>query len=300
MAYAVSSVSGLTLHYPGNTRRLMQYFILKEDMNGMKRDLTKGNVTKTMLWFVGPVIAGNMLQQFYHLADTWIVGRYLGSDALGAVGSAYTLMTFLTSILIGLCMGSGSVCSFYFGKKDEKQMKQSMQISFLLIGSITIILNLLVLLFLNPILRLLRIPNELMGMMRDYTQIVFLGMFFVFLYNYFAFLLRAVGNSIMPLFFLGGTALLNVILDVIFVVKVPWGISGAAIATVIAQGVSGIEIAIYTWVKEPRFRFQRTGARFDRHSVMEIFRFSVAAVFGESGGPYQSDGFWRMEQEFYI
>lgn len=98
----------------------------------MKKDLTKGSVTVSMLVFAGPMILGNLLQQFYNIADTLIVGRFLGSDALAAVGSAYTLMTFLTSILIGLCMGSGSVYSFYFGKKDQVKMKNSIAAAFLL------------------------------------------------------------------------------------------------------------------------------------------------------------------------
>ena len=94
----------------------------------MQKDLTQGNVIRTMLLFAGPMILGNMLQQFYNIADTLIVGRFLGADALAAVGSAYTLMTFLTSILIGLSMGSGSVFSFYFGKGDMLHMKNSMWI----------------------------------------------------------------------------------------------------------------------------------------------------------------------------
>lgn len=96
----------------------------------MKKDLTQGSVTKTMLLFAGPMILGNLLQQCYNIADTLIVGRFLGADALAAVGSAYTLMTFLTSILIGLCMGSGAVFSVYFGRKDLGGMKRSMCASF--------------------------------------------------------------------------------------------------------------------------------------------------------------------------
>ena len=92
----------------------------------MKKDLTQGNVTKTMLLFAGPMILGNLLQQCYNIADTLIVGRVLGAGALAAVGSAYTLMTFLTSIIIGLCMGSGAVFSVCFGRGDRRQMKQSM------------------------------------------------------------------------------------------------------------------------------------------------------------------------------
>lgn len=120
----------------------------------MRKDLTKGNVTTTMLLFAAPMIAGNLLQQFYNFADTWIVGRFIGPDALASVGSAYTLMTFLTSILIGMCMGSGSVLSFWFGKKEEERMQESMRASFFLIGTITIVLNVFVLLFTKQILHI--------------------------------------------------------------------------------------------------------------------------------------------------
>lgn len=135
----------------------------------MKKDLTQGNVTRTMLLFAGPMILGNMLQQLYNVADTLIVGRFLGADALAAVGSSYTLMTFLNSVQIGMCMGSGALFSYYYGKKEEEKMRGSMHLSFLLICSVTVVLNLLVMLFCDPILRLLQVPAELLGMMRTYV-----------------------------------------------------------------------------------------------------------------------------------
>ena len=104
----------------------------------MNRDLTTGSVAKTMLLFAGPMILGNLLQQFYNIADTLIVGKFLGAGAMAAVGTAYTLMTFLTSILIGLCMGSGSVFSFYYGKKDLVEMLRCMRAAFVLVGGITV------------------------------------------------------------------------------------------------------------------------------------------------------------------
>ena len=127
----------------------------------MKKDLTGGSVQKTMLLFAAPMILGNLLQQCYNIADTFIVGRFLGAEALAAVGSAYTLMTFLTSILIGLCMGSGSVYSFYFGKRDEEKMKESMLTAFFLIGGVTVLMNLVVFAGLDFILKVLRVPEDL-------------------------------------------------------------------------------------------------------------------------------------------
>ena len=220
----------------------------------MKKDLTKGNVTKTMLLFAGPMILGNLLQQGYNIVDTLIVGHFLGAEALAAVGSAYTLMTFLTSVLIGLCMGSGSVFSMYFGKKDEERMKSSMYASFLLIGGVSLVINLLVVLLKRPILQLLQVPTELMELMEAYVGMIFLGIFFVFLYNYFPFLLRALGNSVAPLWFLGTSAVLNIVLDLVFVAVWHREIRGAAEATVIAQIFSGVGLGVYTWYKEPRLR----------------------------------------------
>lgn len=248
----------------------------------MKKNLTQGNVTKNMLLFAGPMILGNLLQQFYNIADTLIVGRFLGPNALAAVGSAYTLMTFLTSILIGMCMGSGALFSYYYGKNDEKKMKHSMQLSFLLIGGVTIFLNLLVMLFRRSILRILQVPDDLMEMMHTYVWIIFLGIFFVFLYNYFAYLLRAVGNSVVPLYFLGSTALLNVALDLVFVVMCRWGIAGAAAATVIAQAVSGLGLMAYTWIREPNLRFHLNSFHPEKEAATEILRFSFSSSVQQS------------------
>ena len=127
----------------------------------MKKDLTQGSVTKTLLLFSGPMILGNLLQQCYNIADTLIVGKFLGPDALAAVGSAYTLMTFLTSIIIGLCMGSGAVFSVYFGKKEKQRMKDSIAAAFLFIFLVTVAMNAVIFAGLHPILRMLQVPADI-------------------------------------------------------------------------------------------------------------------------------------------
>ncbi len=248
----------------------------------MKKDLTEGNVMGTMLRFAGPMILGNLLQQCYNIADTLIVGRYLGPDALAAAGSAYTLMTFLTSILIGLCMGSGAVVSFYYGKKEELQMKKSMLASFLFISAVTLALNGLVFLTIHPILHLLQVPESIYDLMHEYVFMIFFGIVFVFLYNYFAYLLRALGNSVVPLYFLGAAAALNIVLDVLFVMGFQMGAGGAALATVIAQAVSGFGIGIYTWLREPALRPGREHFAIDRKTSKEVMRNSAAACLQQS------------------
>ena len=134
----------------------------------MKGDLTKGPVMKSMLLFAIPMILGNLLQQCYNVADTLIVGQFLGSDALAAVGSAFTLMTFLTSILLGLCMGSGAVFSIRFGEKDRDGLKEGICASFALIAVLTILINLAVFLFIDQILLFLRVPDEIWDLMKEY------------------------------------------------------------------------------------------------------------------------------------
>ena len=193
---------------------------------GATRDLTQGYIMGTMIRFALPLMAGNLLQQCYNIADTLIVGRFLGAGALAAVGSAYTLMVFINSIFIGLCMGSGAVFSLQFGAKDEAGMKRSLFSSLLLIGGITLTLNALAIANINPIIRILQTPQEIEGMMRDYLIVIFAGISSTFLYNYYAFLLRAVGNSVTPLWFLAVSVVLNIGLDFLFILGFDWGVTG--------------------------------------------------------------------------
>ncbi|WP_270269868.1 MATE family efflux transporter [Enterocloster clostridioformis] len=248
----------------------------------MHRDLTTGSITGTMLRFALPMITGNLLQQFYNIADTLIVGRYLGVQALAAVGAAYALMSFLTSILLGLCMGSGAVFSLRYGEKNERMLKSSMFVSFVLVAAVALVLNTAVFLFIDPIMYLLCVPVEIYGFMREYLWVIFLGISAVFLYNYFACLLRAVGNSFIPLVFLGISALLNVGLDLVFVLVFKWGVAGAGAATVVSQFVSGIGICLYTYLKMPEFRINRSYMKMDRKVLAEISGFSFLTCVQQS------------------
>lgn len=248
----------------------------------MKGDLTKGPVMKSMLWFAFPMILGNLLQQCYNVADTLIVGRYLGPDALAAVGSAFTLMTFLTSILLGLCMGSGAFFSIRFGQKDFDGLKEGMCTSFALILVLTIALNAAAFALLDQIQFFLRVPETVWRLMRAYLLVIFGGLTATFLYNYFASLLRALGNSMIPLGFLAASAVLNIILDVWFVLGLGLGVSGAAAATVISQYVSGAGIAVYTWIRYQELRVARRHCRPRLSCVREIAGFSILTCVQQS------------------
>lgn len=241
-----------------------------------QRDLTQGSVTSTMLLFAVPMILGNVLQQCYNLADTWIVGKFVGSGALAAVGSAYTLMTFLTSIITGMCMGGGALFSICYGRRDLGKLKEYMVSSFVLIFGITALLTAGTFLFLHPILKVMQIPADVYDMMFDYMWIILFGLPFIFLYNYFAFLLRSVGNSVTPLFFLGISTAANIGLDYMFVAVFGWGVEGAAAATVLAQVLSGIGIAVYTFAREAALRPRRDELRVNGKILGEIFSYSAA------------------------
>lgn len=248
----------------------------------MNHSLTQGPITRNMLLFALPLMLGNLLQQMYNLADAWVVGRFLGPDALAAVGSSYTLMTFLTSILLGLCMGSGAAISMQYGAGQQDRLRRCIFLSFGLIAVLSLVLNGAVYLGMDGILWVLRVPAEIRPLMRDYLAVVFLGILATFLYNYYASLLRAIGNSVVPLVFLAVSAVLNVVLDLGCVVGLGWGVKGAALATVAAQFVSGIGIAVYAWRCFPQLRPRREDCRWDRAALASILNLSVMTSVQQS------------------
>ena len=245
-------------------------------------DLTDGPIFERLVRFSLPMIAGNLLQQVYNLADTLIVGRFISSDALASVGSVYTLMTFITSIIIGLTMGSGTFFSSDFGRKDEKTLKTDIWHSFWFILLITALIYLIIYPGLDLIQRLLQTPEELADMTREYMATVFIGIIFIFLYNFFSYLLRSIGNSTIPLIFLAISSVLNIFLDLWFVISFNWGVSGAAIATVISQAVSGVGIMIYSFIKLPLLHFKRNEMHWNKSRMMDIIKNDLATGIQQS------------------
>ena len=248
----------------------------------MNRDLTKGPVVQSMLLFAIPMILGDLLQQCYNIADTLIVGQFLGRNALAAVGSSFTLMTFLTSIILGLCMGSGALFSMRFGQRDEQALGEELCASFFFIALVTVVLNVLAFVFLDSLRTFLRVPAQVWGDMRAYLLVIFLGIPAVFLYNYFASFLRAIGNSVIPLVFLAASALLNIVLDLWFVIGLGRGVSGAAEATVLAQYLSGIGIALYTLLRFPQVRAIWDVGCLRRERIRGIISFSTLTCVQQS------------------
>ena len=247
-----------------------------------QKDLTKGNVFSTMCLFAMPMILGNLLQQGYNIVDTWVVGHYIGSDALAAVGSAFTLMTFLTSILLGLCMGSGVVFSICFGAQDKKRLERGICSAFLLTSVVALVLMFASLILIDGIMLWLNIPVEIVERTRSYLFIVFCGIPAIALYNFFSAYLKALGNSIVPLVFLGVATGINIILDLVLVVVYPLGVAGTAWATIIAQYISGIGIGMYTLIHDHKMRQAFCRFNVKKESLKGIANYSLLTCVQQS------------------
>lgn len=218
----------------------------------MNRNLTNGKIGKSLLLFSLPMIFGNFLQQIYNIADTLIVGKAIGATALSAVGSSYALMVLLTSVILGLCMGSGAVFSMLFGAKRNDDMKTSIVNSFVFILLVSAVINIVAFLLLDKIIVWLNIPAEAVEYTKIYLKIIFIGLTFVSIYNFFAAVLRSVGNTVVPLIFLAVSAIVNIVLDLVLILIFNMGVAGAAWATVTAQMLSAICITVYFFAKGKR------------------------------------------------
>lgn len=238
------------------------------------RDLTAGSITGGLWAFAVPLMLGNIMQQLYNLADTWIVGRFVGDNALAAVGSSYTLITFLTSVIIGLSLGTGTFISIAFGKKRDDTIRNGVFTSGVLTAAITLVITALFYIFLDPIISLLQIPAELTTDTKTYLAFVFIGFFATFIYNFFSNILRGMGNSAVPLIFLGISVMMNIGLDMLFIIPLEMGIAGAAIATVISQYAAGIGILLYFFIAGRDYIPHKCDMKFDRGNIRDILSLS--------------------------
>lgn len=248
----------------------------------MVKDLTKGPPLKIITLLSLPMIGGNLCQQLYNIVDSIVVGRFIGADALAAVGTAFALMVFLTSILLGLSMGSGVVFSQLFGAKNKAKLAESINLSFILIGLCALVITVITLCFTDFFIRLMQVPESIHGILKTYLRIIFWGTPFVFLYNWSASLLRALGNSKLPLFFLIVGAITNIILDLLFVLGFKMGVSGAALATIIAQAISGSLCFVYYLKLLPSLRLNLKTLKLDTALLRQIAVYSGLTALQQS------------------
>lgn len=198
-------------------------------------DMTYGDISKQLFMFTIPILLSQILQQFYNIADTAIIGRYIGTDALAAIGSTGLLISVIVNFFIGLSTGVSAVIANQFGANEYDKLKKS--ISTLLAVSVLlgIVFTIGSLIFMKPIINILQTPKGVYSLAIDYLKICFLGITFQLLYNIGTAILRALGNTKDPLYFLIFSCILNLILDILFIVYFGWGVKGAAIATLISQ-----------------------------------------------------------------
>lgn len=245
-------------------------------------DMTKGNPSKLILRFALPMIIGNIFQQIYNLVDTIVVGKFVGTNALASVGSSFSIIVFITSIIIGLCMGSGVILSQFYGLKDMNKLKKSTITSFIFIMCVTVVLMLISLVFIDSILILFNMPMELIADAKIYLNIIIGGLFFTFLYNVATCLLRAVGDSKRPLYFLIITSIINVILDLVFVLVFNLGVMGVALATIIAQAVSAFLSMYYAYKKLDFLKFSKEDLKIDKELFKITAKYSVLTAIQQS------------------
>ena len=220
-------------------------------------DLTTGNPIKQMIKFALPVCLGNIFQLFYSLADTRIVGSTLGESSLASVGATTSISTLLIGFLSGMTNGFSIVVAQQFGEKNEKKIKKTVAGSLFLGLFISIIISVISISFLDEILKILNISEELYQNSTLYIKVILLGITATMFYNAFAGILRAIGDTFAPLMFLIIACGLNIFLDLFFILKLGLGVSGAGLATVISQGFSVLLCIIYMWKKYPIFRVEK-------------------------------------------
>lgn len=214
-------------------------------MKSAQSDMTSGSPMKIILWFTLPIFIGNVFQQFYNMADAVIVGKFVGNNALAAVGSTGTIMFLINGFVIGMTAGFTVLTAQKFGAGDERGIRKSVTGAAWLSLIVGLILTAAFMVFMKPLLTLMNTPADIFDDAYAYIMIISGGILAQMLYNLLASILRALGNSRVPLYFLILSAVLNIVLDLVFVIVFQMGAAGAAVATIISQGVSGILCLVY-------------------------------------------------------
>lgn len=223
----------------------------------MTKDMTTGNPVKLILYFSIPLLIGNIFQQFYSMVDTIIVGRFVGVDALAAVGSTGSMVFLVNGFVMGLTSGFGVLVSQRFGAKDENGLRIAVASAIKLSVISVIIITIASVLFAKPVLILMNTPENIIADATTYIVIIYAGTIATFFYNMLSSFLRALGDSKTPLYFLIIASILNVVLDIVFIVNFNMGVAGVAYATIISQGISSILCLIYTYKKYSILKFKK-------------------------------------------
>ena len=248
----------------------------------MEKDLTTGKITPQLVKLTIPLVLGNLFQLTYNAVDSIIVGRFVGKEALAAVGICNPILTLFLLFLNGLCMGASILMGYQFGAKDydklHKQISTTMISGFLF----SVILSVICIMFAHPILNIMRVDPSIMSMTINYLRIIFAGLIFTFMYNCFASTLRALGDSQSTLYFLITSAVLNIIGDLFFVLFLDWGSEGCAIATVLSEALSCLLCIIYIQKKVPVLRLGKKWLVFDKSLLGKTISYGWASAMQQA------------------
>ncbi len=249
------------------------------------KNLTEGNIKKQLIGFSIPIILGNIFQLTYNAVDSIIVGRFIGKDALAAVGTANPIMNIVILGITGICIGASVLMSSLFGAGKYEDLKKELSTTLLFGAFFSVVITLLGILCSTGILRLMKVPDDILGDASIYLKIIFLGMPFTYLYNTFASALRSVGDSKTPILFLSFASILNGLLDLIFIAGLGFGIAASALTTIIAEAASAILCIIYINRKVSLLRLERAELKFDRFLLKETLKHGSITALQQSCQP---------------
>ena len=241
-------------------------------------DMTRGAIAPQFIRFTMPLIIGNFFVLTYNAVDSIIVGRFIGANALAALGAASPVMNIMLFLIIGICLGMSVLMGNYFGSNDIDNLKRVISTSIIAGGLFTLLIVILGFFFTYSILALMNTPAVIIDDATTYLQIIFIGLIFTFIYNIYAAALRSMGNSKVSLYFLIASAFFNVVLDILFVVVWKQGVAGAALATVIAEAFSALFCILYVRFNIPFLRFKRSEFVLDRDFLKIILSYSSVAA----------------------
>ncbi len=246
------------------------------------KDFTVGKEAKLILLFSVPLVLGNIFQNLYNVIDSIIVGRFLGKEALGAVGASFPIIFALISMVIGVGSGASTVVSQYFGAKKIDEVKRTIDTIFIFFLGSSILITILGIVFSRHLFILLALPDEILPQAVSYLNIYLLGMFFFFGFAGISSILRGLGDSKTPLYFMVIATINNILLDLLFVVVFKWGIQGVAFATIISEGGAFITAAIYLNKKHPIIKLSFRKYIFDRVIFRSCIRIGLPTGFQQS------------------
>lgn len=246
------------------------------------QDMTTGKIHGPLVRFTIPLVLGNLFQLTYNMVDSVIVGRFVGTDALAAVGTANPVMNIAIFFVAGICMGASVLMSEFFGAHDESALRRELSTSMVAGCVFSLLISALGWLTAPLLLRMIRTPAEILPAAAEYLRIIFLGMIFTFLYNFYANTLRALGDSKTPLYFLVVSSVLNIAADLVFVVAFGWGVRGAAVATVLAQAASCACCMVYIRLRIPLLQLGQAWLVFDAALFGRTVSYSWASAMQQT------------------